>query len=157
MKSLFTNLITKKLITSIIVIFFLLIYSIDLNAQCAIVTDNTAASGAAPQLSVNTITPLVGYSGCYGFTPGTMTGTTVSVTNCTTTLPLPVDSVNNCGIVSYHWYTSATGGYNDWVLIPGATGKDYTPPSGLTATTWLFVLLKIAVCYLGNYNTEVLL
>ena len=86
MKNLFTNFNLRKLLTPLVFTFFFFTYFINANA-----------AGVAPTFSINSLTAPATTSGCYNFSPGTITGTLVTVTNFWGgASPPPAGQVNFC-------------------------------------------------------------
>lgn len=114
MKNLFTNFNMKKLLTPLVFIFFFFTFINNINAQ------------SSPNATANSITKPTFTIGCGSLTPGTISGTLVTITNIGDYTDYPNTYVGNCGPVTYQWQTSPTSG-PPWTNITGATGQNYNP------------------------------
>ena len=97
MKNLFTNFNLKKLLTSLVFIFLFFTFINNINAQ------------SSPKATINTVTRPTYIIGCGSLTPGTLVGSTVTITNIGDYVHYPYDSVGDCSTVTYQWQTSPNG------------------------------------------------
>jgi hypothetical protein len=111
MKKLNISLSMKKMIAPLVLLFFFLALTINVNAQ---------------EISNNGITPPSVVTSVGAFNPGTLVGTTVTVTDA---------GGSTCPNVVYEWQSASDQRFLENLTTNLASTKDYNPGT-VTATTY---------------------
>ena len=112
MKKLNINLSLKKMIIPLGLVFFFIAFSIKVNAQ---------------EISNNGITPPTVVTSVGAFNPGTIVGTTVTITDA---------GGSTCPNVVYEWQSASDEKFSENLITNLASTKDYNP--GTVTTTLYF-------------------